>query len=321
VPGSSSSWASSSFSLSILALCLAGHRLHRKAAFGRPVVVACHAEAEAKETVKEKEPESKVEDSAEEEKVKEGEDDEDAVEQEEEDEAEEVEAEQKPQKWNCIDCGTLNFAQSDDCSKCGAGRPAPEVAQLVEEKKQAQDKVSKVMDDFIRLQADLQNYRRDHTEAMSRAQANGKQDALKKLLPISEDIQAAIVEPEGLDEKDKAIFDSYSLLFRKVNDVWSKTGVQPMDAEVGEAVDPAKHIVVEERQVEEGQRPGTVFEVLRSGWKCDGKTVLPSKVIAIAEDKKAEEKKAEEEEAEEDDEASEDVDEKAPDVKEEKSAA
>jgi len=282
-------------------------------------VVACHAEAESKETVKEKEPEpeSKVEDSAEEE----GEEDENDVEQEEEDEAEEVEAEQKPQKWNCIDCGTLNFAQSDECSKCGATRPAPEVAQLVQEKKEAQDKVGKVMDDFIRLQADLQNYRRDHTEAMSRAQANGKQDALKKLLPISEDIEAAIVEPEGLDEKDKAIFDSYSLLFRKVNDVWSKTGVQPMDAEVGEAVDPAKHIVVEERQVEEGQRPGTVFEVLRSGWKCDGKTVLPSKVIAIAEQKKAEEKKAEEEEAEEDDETSEDADEKAPDVKEEQSAA
>jgi len=258
---SNSSWAFPSLSLSTLAVCLSGKHRGLKRTLSRPrPVVACCAEDEAKEETEVKEPEEK-EPEAEEAKDDEADDEE----EEEEEEAEEDEVEE-------------------------AYDP---MAELEQAKDEAGIQYTKAMDDLIRLQADLQNYRREHDEAMSRAKGNGKIDALKKLLPISEDIKAAIVEPEGLAEKDKAIFDSYSLLFRKVDDVWSKVGAEMIAAEVGDKLDPAMHVAVKERPAQEGQKPGTVIEVLKAGWKCDGRTVAPAKVIA------AKEKQEQEEEADE----------------------
>jgi len=259
-------------------------------------LVVCAAEGETtKETPEAAEPadEEKAEDAADEPEAKgwEGEEEQDAEETDEKEEKEEGEgeedggeesAEKKPSKWTCLDCGSPNFASSTECDKCGASRPSPEEAALMQARNDAKDEIAKVMDSFLRDQADLQNYRREHTESMSRAEDLGKRDALKKLLPINEDIEAAIAEPEGMDEKAKAIFDSYSLLFRKVGDVWTKGGVETFSAEAGEKFDPVRHVMVEEREASEDEKPGTVAEIVKSGWKCDGKVVLPSQVVVLS---------------------------------------
>eukprot|EP00931_Biecheleriopsis_adriatica_P005804 TRINITY_DN107290_c0_g1_i1.p1 TRINITY_DN107290_c0_g1~~TRINITY_DN107290_c0_g1_i1.p1 ORF type:complete len:416 (-),score=145.77 TRINITY_DN107290_c0_g1_i1:21-1160(-) len=274
-------------------------------------LVVCAAEGETtKETPEAAEPadEEKAEDAADEPEAKgwEGEEEQDAEETDEKEEKEEGEgeedggeesAEKKPSKWTCLDCGSPNFASSTECDKCGASRPSPEEAALMQARNDAKDEIAKVMDSFLRDQADLQNYRREHTESMSRAEDLGKRDALKKLLPINEDIEAAIAEPEGMDEKAKAIFDSYSLLFRKVGDVWTKGGVETFSAEAGEKFDPVRHVMVEEREASEDEKPGTVAEIVKSGWKCDGKVVLPSQVVvlsaSVAEEEEAPAKDAE----------------------------
>lgn len=219
----------------------------------------------------------------------------DEGEKDEEDEEDDDDEENKPSKWKCLDCGHVNFAQATECDKCGALKPSPEEAKLVEERDEAKDEVAKVMDGFLRMQADLQNYRRQHDEAMVRARDLGKLDALRKLLPFNEDIEAAIAETEGMDDKDKAIFDSYSLLFRKVGDVWAKNGIQSSTATVGEKFDTIEHIVVEEREATDGQEAGTILEVVKSGYKCDGKVVLPVEVVVVASEKQEEDTNGEDE--------------------------
>lgn len=196
----------------------------------------------------------------------------------------------------------MNFAASSKCDKCGSTKPSPQEMALVEGKQEASEEVNKVLDSYLRLQADLQNYRRNHTEAMSRAQVLGKQDALKKMLPLNEEIEQAMIEPEGMDDKDKGIFTSYSLLFRKISAVWAKAGVEAQTVEVGDKFDPKIHQKVEEREATEGEVPGTVLEVLKSGWKCEGQVIVPSAVAVVASPKVQEtdqkEKGAEEEEEE-----------------------
>mmetsp|Transcript_35530 Transcript_35530/g.66186 ORF Transcript_35530/g.66186 Transcript_35530/m.66186 type:complete len:337 (+) Transcript_35530:66-1076(+) len=253
---------------------------------GRQVIVRLRAEAEATE-----------EESADAEEEVAEEDDEEG------EEGEEGDAEEKkPSKWKCLDCGSLNFAASTECEKCGAAKPSPEESELVEARDQAKDEVAKVMDGFLRMQADLQNYRRQHDEAMARAKDLGKLDALKKLLPINDDIETAIMEPEGMDDKDKAIFDSYSLLFRKVGDVWTKCGVTTMEASVGEKYDEGSHDLVEEREPGDGEAAGTIVDVVKSGYLCDGKVVIPSQVVVASaegpQEEATEETEEEHEEAE-----------------------
>ncbi|CAE7471409.1 grpE [Symbiodinium natans] len=264
-------------------------------------IVQLRAEPEAKEEVADA-PADAADAEAQEESPDAAGDEEEAAEDDEEEAAAE---EKKPAKWKCLDCGSMNFAASTECEKCGAAKPSPEEAQMVQERDQAKDDVAKVMDGFLRMQADLQNYRRSHDEAMARARDLGKVDALKKLLPINDDIEAAVSDPGGMDDKDKAIFDSYSLLFRKVGDVWTKFGVNTLTAAAGDKYDEKSHEVVEEREPTGDQAPGAIIEVVKPGFSCDSKVVIPPQVIIAASSANAPEEEAEQ--AEETEEAPEEA--------------
>jgi len=188
----------------------------------------------------------------------------------------------KPVKWTCSGCGATNFPQVSDCHKCGSHRPSKTEEAKLAEKAAANEEIRKVMDDFLRLQADLQNYRRKHTESMSRAEELGKQDALKDLVPFSEDIAAALVKPESMTERETALYDSYTLLFRKVEDAYAKFGVEPTGTKVGDKLDPLLHLKVEEREAPGDEPPGTILEVVKQGCKCDAKILIPSEVAIVA---------------------------------------
>jgi len=251
--------------------------------------VACAAAAE-EEKEPEKAPEEAVsevaadeEDAKEEDKLedeeKEAQDGEEGVEEKEVEE--EVEA--KPKKWACTDCGVMNFAQSEECHKCGAQKPSEAEMALLEARGEAKQEVANTIDGLLRLQAELQNYRRQHGEAMSKAQELGKQDALKKLLPFQEEIAAAVEPQEGMSEKEQALVDSYGLLFQKVSGIWDKFNATPMEVDVGDKLDIINHRKVGEREAEgEEEVPGTIVEVVKQGWKYEGKVLIPSEVKIVA---------------------------------------
>lgn len=228
----------------------------------------------------------------------------------EEPEEEKPVAEKKPPKWTCSSCGASNFAASPECHKCGSPKPSMAEMALIGERNEAKEEVSKVMDSFLRLQADLQNYRRQHNESMSRAQDLGKQDALRQLVPFSLEVTEALVPLDNMTEKEQALFGSYSLLFNKVTDVYSKFGVEPLPVEVGEKFNPLDHRKAEEREAPADETPGTILEVLKPGWKCEGKVLIPSEVAIVAfpveEDEEDEEEAMADEEGEEEDMAGED---------------
>jgi len=235
----------------------------------------------------------------------------------------------KAEKWTCSECGAGNFAKAPECSKCGAGKPSNAESKLVKEREAAKEKVQDVMDKFLRLQADLQNYRRTHEGAMSNAEGLGKTDALRKLVPFLTEIEEALVAPEGMTDREKALFDSYSLLFNKFNDVFGKFAVEKQEVEVGTKFAPKDHLKVEEREPEsDEQAPGTILEVVQQGWTCEGRTLIPSEVaiVAFPEEEKKEapppvEKDEDEDEDDDDDDdvASDDEPEEAPEKKKEES--
>jgi len=198
--------------------------------------------------------------------------------------AEEGEAkkEDKPKKWICIDCGSSNFPAATECHKCGASKPSAAESALMDEKRQAQEEVGKVMDKFLRLQADLQNYRRQHTEKMSRAEVLGKEDALRRLLPVSMEVEEALKPKEGLSDREQALFSSYSLLFGKLPTILEKFGVSRMEVEVPSKLDQVKHRKVGERQPEGDEAPGTITKVVSQGWMCEGKVLIPAEVEIVA---------------------------------------
>merc|ERR1719277_539603 len=126
-----------------------------------------------------------------------------------------------------------------------------------------------------------------------------KQDALRKLVPFQAEIDAALEPPEGMSEKEQKLLDSYTLLFRKVSDVWEKNNVTPQEVDVGGKFDVENHRKVGEREAEgEDEVPGTIIEVVNPGWNLEGKLLIPSEVKIVAFPATSEEAETDEEEEE-----------------------
>merc|ERR1712039_1144859 len=78
------------------------------------------------------------------------------------------------------------------------------------------------------------------------------------------------------------MFQSYSLLFKKIHGVWDKFGVKPSGAQVGDKFNPDLHQTSEERDAEDEDAPGTVVEILKPGWMYENKVLVKSEVAVVA---------------------------------------
>jgi len=221
---------------------------------------------------------------------------------EQEDEADELEDGEStaPERWSCSSCGSPNFPGDNECHKCGAPRPSSIELELVEERRLAQEEADEALDAFMRLQAELQNYRRSHGQSMSRAKEVGKREALRQLVPVTTDIEQALEPPADVTGREAKLFDSYALLFKKVLAVWDKLAVERLVVEVGDQFDERRHREVASREAGD-EAPGTILEVLDSGWIYGDNVLIPSSVVVSA-SPQLEEAAEDQDEAEGDDE-------------------
>eukprot|EP00927_Polykrikos_kofoidii_P044555 TRINITY_DN38492_c0_g2_i1.p1 TRINITY_DN38492_c0_g2~~TRINITY_DN38492_c0_g2_i1.p1 ORF type:complete len:372 (-),score=56.93 TRINITY_DN38492_c0_g2_i1:124-1239(-) len=196
--------------------------------------------------------------------------------------ADQPEANKQQTKWNCTGCGAANFLAVDECHKCGAVKSSNVERILVSDRDRAKDELSEVTEAFVRLQADLQNYRRKHAESMKHATDLGERDVLRKLVPISHEIDEALILPEAMTEKEASLFNSYSLLFMKVHDAFAKCGVVCQVVEVGGPYDPLLHRMSGTLEPNSEHPEGTILEVVRPGWTYDGRVLIASEVIVAA---------------------------------------
>ena len=118
-------------------------------------------------------------------------------------------------------------------------------------------------------------------------------------MPFQAEIDAALEPPEEMSEKEQKLLESYTLLFRKVSGVWEKNKVTPQDVEVGSKFDVDSHRKVGEREAEGDEVPGTIVEVVNTGWSLEGKLLIPSEVTIVAFPKEEEEEEGQEPEKEE----------------------
>lgn len=129
----------------------------------------------------------------------------------------------------------------------------------------AQSKMEEYKDTLQRVQAEFDNYRKRNAEAVKQARAEGVNETILQMLPVLDTVEIAI----GMinDEATKA---GVELIRKKFAEVFSHYGVEEIEAE-GAEFDPALHNAV--MQVEDAENAGKVVEVLRKGYRRNGKVI------------------------------------------------
>jgi molecular chaperone GrpE len=138
------------------------------------------------------------------------------------------------------------------------------------------DKADAYLDLAQRTQADFDNYRKRMTREVRAAEARGIGKLARELLPALDNLERALAAVETADP-DHHLSQGVRLLSAELSAALGRTGIQGFSPD-GETFDPSQHEAVAQQPVE-GAEPGTVVQVLQSGYRLNESILRPARVI------------------------------------------
>jgi molecular chaperone GrpE len=124
------------------------------------------------------------------------------------------------------------------------------------------------------VSAEYDNYRKRNASAVSQAYADGKAEAILKLLPVSDTFGYAY--DGAKDEKTKAGIDK---IIKNFNTILKSLGVEEITINVGEPFDEGVAEAIMNVPCEEGENPNCVKQVLKKGYKQGDKVIRFAQVM------------------------------------------
>jgi molecular chaperone GrpE len=131
------------------------------------------------------------------------------------------------------------------------------------------------LDDLRRLQADFDNYRKRTLREQTARAASASQALVARLLPVLDNFELAVSSAEHSRDFDRML-KGVEMVFGELREVMEGEGLVKIEAE-GKPFDPERHeavIAVEQEDTE----PGTVVDIVRTGYELRGKVLRPAMV-------------------------------------------
>jgi len=141
--------------------------------------------------------------------------------------------------------------------------------------------LEKVNNQYLRLAADFDNYRKRQAQERESLLKYGGDESLKKMIDVLDNVDRAKKSVENIDDVN-TVKESYDVLFKQIWDVLSRMGLEEIGAE-GQEFDPNLHEAV--MQMPTSEHPeNSIVAVMQKGYKLADKVLRPALVsVAVAE--------------------------------------
>lgn len=147
---------------------------------------------------------------------------------------------------------------------------------LLKENEELKASVAKEKDDYVRLMADFENFRRHSADARLEPVSSAAADTIKGLLPVLDDCERAMKMLEN--SADEVAKEGTGLIFNKLMSYLKTRGLEVIKAK-GEKFDTDFHEAVARFPVQEEDRKGLVYDVVQTGYTLSGKVIRYAKVV------------------------------------------
>jgi molecular chaperone GrpE len=147
---------------------------------------------------------------------------------------------------------------------------------LTKEIQELKESVTKEKNDYLRLMADFENFRRHSAEAKLELVSTASAETIKGLLPVLDDCERAIKMLTEAD--DTAAKEGTELIYNKLLGYLKTKGLEQSDAQ-GAKFDTDFHEAVAQFPVQEEDKKGLVFDVVQKGYTLSGKVIRYAKVV------------------------------------------
>ena len=140
-----------------------------------------------------------------------------------------------------------------------------------------ENKVAKDKDDYIRLMAEFDNFRRRTAQEKLELVSVASMDTIKGLLPVLDDCERAL-EVLKKSNDSEAAKEGTELIYHKLLSYLQSKGLAVIDA-LGKEFDTDLHEAVAQFPVPEEDKKGKVFDVVQTGYTLNGKVIRFVKVV------------------------------------------
>ena len=188
------------------------------------------------------------------------------------------------EKHEC--CGKHKCEDKHECCENHEGEEKQEckdkkelkekIEKLEKEKKETEEKLAKEKDDYIRLMAEFETFRRRSAEEKLSIVSSASADTIKGLLPVLDDCERVI---ELLEKSsDEAAKEGTGLIYNKLMKYLKSKGLEVIEAK-GKKFDTDFHEAVAQVPVAEKEKKGLVYDVVETGYLFNGKILRYAKVV------------------------------------------
>ncbi len=149
-----------------------------------------------------------------------------------------------------------------------------------EEVNPLQAKYDALNNQYIRLAADFDNYRKRQEQEKEALLKYGAETTLKKMIEVLDNFERGLKAIETVEDCEK-VKECYNLAYKNFSDVLTKAGLETIKAE-GETFDPNFHEAV--MQTPSSEHPEhTIIAELQKGYKLGDKVLRPTLVNVATE--------------------------------------
>ena len=160
-----------------------------------------------------------------------------------------------------------------------AKKPQKKGEDLQKKIEELNGKIAKEHDDYLRLMAEFETFRRRSAEERLALVGSASADTIKGLLPVLDDCERAM---ELLAKSsDEAAKEGTALIYNKLMDYLKTQGLARIEAK-GEVFDTDFHEAVTQFPAPSEELKGKVIDVVQTGYTLGGKVLRYAKVVVGA---------------------------------------
>ncbi len=165
------------------------------------------------------------------------------------------------------------------------------VKELMRENKELQEALEKLrgekealQEKILRLQADGENFRKRITREKEEFSRYAKEEFIREILPIKDNLERALEHGEGADNP-RAIIDGVNMILEQFSSIFEKMGVTCLTCQ-GEKFDPNFHEAMMHQEVADHE-PNTIIAEHQKGYLYQGRLLRPA-LVTVAKAKSKE---------------------------------
>lgn len=149
--------------------------------------------------------------------------------------------------------------------------PEEKIAQLEEQLKAQKDQ-------YLRMLADFDNYRKNQMKRTNDLLKYGGEEAFKKLLPVIDDFERAVTHNEKAEDVE-ALKEGFKLIYGKFKTYLEQNNVTVIPAEAGVDFDENVHEAITMFPAPDPSLKGKIVDCATKGYKYNDKVIRIAKVV------------------------------------------